>query len=463
MRIETNHRNTTPSPKLASQRTMKYKRITSRSESDAARQGEDADRRNTTCFRIIRKRRSIPNPNQSHPPFVSYSIKMNMALVVFLWILQQTMLVSTVLHVHGFSTRTNLPQRPIPWHLEYSPSPQRSSSSRTSSVSSVFASNSTWTSPLPIMTNHTLDQSATSLSSWIYPHCPQPTTRAENYIQSHPHTHTQQPIVGLVFHAWSQVLQWEESKYTTVLDYKCPFLRRRASDMLDALDSVLENLYKVTLLPHDTTSSTCWTPIAWRKDDRRLSETTTSSPKLLHLSDTQFAQLIHRDWKVHSQHQQHKGYYVTGRINTQLYANDCVFEGPDPDMPVKGLRKYANAAGSLFCPKTSTCELIQLEQIIVSLNEKEEEEPQQQYDLLQATWKFQGTLRFPWRPKLPTVYGTTTYHRRASDGLIERHAETWDNMNAWQAFWKTFVDARWTNTVEDDDDDDTTEISNNSE
>ena len=385
-----------------------------------------------------------------------------MALVVFLWILQQTMLVSTVLHVHGFSTRTNLPQRPIPWHLEYSPSPQRSSSSRTSSVSSVFASNSTWTSPLPIMTNHTLDQSATSLSSWIYPHCPQPTTRAENYIQSHPHTHTQQPIVGLVFHAWSQVLQWEESKYTTVLDYKCPFLRRRASDMLDALDSVLENLYKVTLLPHDTTSSTCWTPIAWRKDDRRLSETTTSSPKLLHLSDTQFAQLIHRDWKVHSQHQQHKGYYVTGRINTQLYANDCVFEGPDPDMPVKGLRKYANAAGSLFCPKTSTCELLRLEQI-VSSNEKEKEEPQQQYDLLQATWKFQGTLRLPWRPKLPTVYGTTTYHRRASDGLIERHAETWDNMNAWQAFWKTFVDARWTNTVEDDDDDDTTEISNNSE
>ena len=56
-------------------------------------------------------------------------------------------------------------------------------------------------------------------------------------------------------------------------------------------------------------------------------------------------------------------------------------------------------------------------------------------DLILAHWRMKGVLRLPWRPALPVVTGTTTYHRDA-DGLIYRHAETWD-MTVLQAFLYT--------------------------
>ena len=91
-------------------------------------------------------------------------------------------------------------------------------------------------------------------------------------------------------------------------------------------------------------------------------------------------------------------------------------------MPVRGLRKFLNAASHLFDAKRSHCELTSME---VHNDE----------GIIVAQWKFQGVLRLPWRPRMPTVVGETTY-RFDDDGLIESHIETWD-LSAQQAFLQT--------------------------
>jgi hypothetical protein len=96
-------------------------------------------------------------------------------------------------------------------------------------------------------------------------------------------------------------------------------------------------------------------------------------------------------------------------------------------MPVKGLRKYQNAASQLFDRHSSHCDLLTLK---IESN------------FIKATWKFNGTLRLPWRPQMPVVFGTTTYHIDAT-GLIFLHEETWDNMTAIRAFFETFLPNKW--------------------
>jgi hypothetical protein len=62
----------------------------------------------------------------------------------------------------------------------------------------------------------------------------------------------------------------------------------------------------------------------------------------------------------------------------------------------------------------------------------------------------EGVLRLPWRPSLPVWHGTTTYYRD-DNGLIYRHAETWE-LSVAQAFlktlWPALADRLWR---EDDD------------
>ena len=56
-----------------------------------------------------------------------------------------------------------------------------------------------------------------------------------------------------------------------------------------------------------------------------------------------------------------KGYYITGNLNATIFRDDCRFVGPDPDMPVQGLRKYLNAASQLFERSKSCAELLSLD------------------------------------------------------------------------------------------------------
>ncbi|KAL7559129.1 hypothetical protein ACA910_018371 [Epithemia clementina (nom. ined.)] len=165
-------------------------------------------------------------------------------------------------------------------------------------------------------------------------------------------------------------------------------------------------------------------------------------PKSYHLSTKELMNAIRADWKAPGttlvNHKKvHKGYYITGRLNTTLYQDDCWFDGPDPDLPIHGLRKYARAAAQLFCPKHSWAELISL-QAVANDHHKDNHHDTTTLTLV-ATWRLQGRLRLPWQPQLPLVQGTTTYQRHAETGLIARHVETWDNLTAWQAFVRTFL------------------------
>jgi hypothetical protein len=184
---------------------------------------------------------------------------------------------------------------------------------------------------------------------------------------------------------------------------KCPFMSRRVSDVLDTLDTVLRNglIQQPSLMGR---------PLAYRCE-------TDFQSKLLGLSLIQLADEIEKDWRQDTK----KGYYITGKLNKVLYRDDCLFDGPDPDMPVRGLRKYLNAASHLFDPRESTCDLLSLTV---------------ETSVVVARWRMQGTLRLPWRPTMPVVMGTTTYHTDG-DGLVRLHEETWD-VSVFQAFLQTF-------------------------
>eukprot|EP00429_Kryptoperidinium_foliaceum_P117239 CAMPEP_0176306672 /NCGR_PEP_ID=MMETSP0121_2-20121125/63618_1 /TAXON_ID=160619 /ORGANISM="Kryptoperidinium foliaceum, Strain CCMP 1326" /LENGTH=158 /DNA_ID=CAMNT_0017648419 /DNA_START=1 /DNA_END=473 /DNA_ORIENTATION=+ len=122
---------------------------------------------------------------------------------------------------------------------------------------------------------------------------------------------------------------------------------------------------------------------------------------------------VWRDWKPETG----KGYYITGKLTTACYRDDCLFSGPDPDMPIKGLRKYVGVAAHLFDFDQSRATLKSLEVVD---------------DTLVAEWRLRGILRLPWHPHLPTFSGKTVYHVD-TDGLIEQHEEFW-NISVAHAF-----------------------------
>jgi Uncharacterized conserved protein (DUF2358) len=191
--------------------------------------------------------------------------------------------------------------------------------------------------------------------------------------------------------------------YSRSLSIKCPFFRRRAADALDSLEMIVRFLIirhkSLDLLP----------PLSCRA---------TKAEKTKNLSLTQVKDIIQMDWQEHNS----KGYYITGRLTTSIYRDDCLFDGPDPDMPVKGLPKYLGSASQLFDRATSVAELISLQV--------------DEGNTIVATWRIQGTLRLPWHPSLPTMTGSTTYHLD-DDGLVYLHKETWD-LSVPEVFLRTF-------------------------
>ena len=198
-----------------------------------------------------------------------------------------------------------------------------------------------------------------------------------------------------------------ESSYKKALSWKCPFLRRRASDILDTADMLIR-----LLLVRDRTSLLGLPP------SLRGVEGPLRREKSLQLTREELVEVIRKDWRQ----QNNKGYYVTGRLSTDIYRDDCLFDGPDPDMPVKGLRKFLNAASQLFDQRQSHAELLDLRidgEVIV------------------ARWRFKGTLHLPWKPRMPEVIGSTTYFMD-EDSLIYKHTESWD-ISAYQAFFWTLM------------------------
>jgi hypothetical protein len=103
-------------------------------------------------------------------------------------------------------------------------------------------------------------------------------------------------------------------------------------------------------------------------------------------------------------------YYVTGRLTAGLYREDCVFDGPDPDVPVRGLRKYVDATRGLFFRPASKVELLAIEEDGAGG--------------VVAWWRLEGVLNLPWRPAIKPYTGRTRYVFDA-DGLVLRHEEEW--------------------------------------
>ena len=193
-----------------------------------------------------------------------------------------------------------------------------------------------------------------------------------------------------------------ESMYHKTGGIKCPFFRRRASDILDAADMMARFL----VVRHKSLDL----PLGMRVSAKFME-------KNKNLEINKIFNIILRDWRI----QNDKGYYISGKLNTTIYREDCLFDGPDPDMPVRGLRKFLNAASQLFEYSSSRAELKTLRV----------ENPK----LLVAEWRMEGVLRLPWHPVLPEWGGTTFYHLD-EENLIYLHEETWD-MSVAEAFIRT--------------------------
>jgi hypothetical protein len=140
--------------------------------------------------------------------------------------------------------------------------------------------------------------------------------------------------------------------YSKSLSIKCPFFRRRMADLLDGVDMMM----RFVVIRHKSLDL-IGPPPGCRS---------TQMSKLKHrnLSMEDRLQTIRHDWRTDTD----KGYYITGRLNTTMYRDDCLFYGPDPDMPVRGLRKYLNAASHLFDHASSSAELLSLETKMIEDN-----------------------------------------------------------------------------------------------
>jgi len=121
-------------------------------------------------------------------------------------------------------------------------------------------------------------------------------------------------------------------------DIPCPFFRRRVADVIDNVAMIAQFLVirhksLFNVMPLELEIPGC------RAIGRHvLTNPDGSVCKYKNLPSDQLCQIIKKDWSVENS----KGYYITGRLNSTIYRDDCLFDGPDPDMPVKGLRKVCS-------------------------------------------------------------------------------------------------------------------------
>jgi hypothetical protein len=139
-----------------------------------------------------------------------------------------------------------------------------------------------------------------------------------------------------------------------------------------------------------------------------------AEPKRTMLPHAQLADAIQNDLL-------HKQYYVTGHLTSSIYADDCFFDAPDPDMPVRGVVRYADALSGLFDPETSRIELLSFEEVDGGFA---------------ARWRLEGHLQLPWRPPIKPFTGRTLYELD-DERLICRHTEEW-SISAVDAFVSVF-------------------------
>lgn len=209
---------------------------------------------------------------------------------------------------------------------------------------------------------------------------------------------------------------------------KCPFFRRRAADIIDNIAMVARFLlirHKSLLneIPLELEVPGC----------KAIGRHVLTNPdgtvrKYKNLPSDEIYQVINEDWGDNG-----KGYYITGKLNSTIYRDDCLFDGPDPDMPVRGLRKYLAAASQLFDSKESSAQLLELKSF--------DKHGKYGYGMIEARWRIEGKLMLPWKPIIKPWTGWTKYHID-KDGMIAFHEEGWD-ISVFEAFVGTMFPVTW--------------------
>jgi hypothetical protein len=258
-----------------------------------------------------------------------------------------------------------------------------------------------------------------------------PYTQQDQYLRETAIDKDSQLYISLMVY-FRKLNEW----YTNVNSkVRCPFFRRRFSDAIDSLammgrflvirhKSVLSDPSFTALLGYEYTVPGCL-PLNEKVKTHNLKGQDEihagNQEKLKGLSLESVENLIKQDW-LGKHPSGSRGYYITGKLSSQIYRNDCFFNGPDPDMPVRGLRKYLSAAAHLFDQGKSHAEMLD-----ISRNEENR--------TVTVKWLLGGILMLPWRPKVNDWTGSTTYFLDP-DGLIYKHNEEW-NISVWEAFIST--------------------------
>jgi hypothetical protein len=193
---------------------------------------------------------------------------------------------------------------------------------------------------------------------------------------------------------------------------KCPFFRRRIADIIDNLAMVLKFLiirHKSILndIPVELLEVPGCKAMGARNPDGSVCKQT-------YLNLEELRDVLEEDWSIET----NRGYYITGRLTSTIYRDDCLFDGPDPDMPVRGLRKYLAAASHLFEARKSFAKLHKLSIV-------DDDGGKFGNGVIEAHWELGGVLMLPWRPEVKPWSGWTRYHFD-NDGLVAYHEEGWD-------------------------------------
>ena len=141
-----------------------------------------------------------------------------------------------------------------------------------------------------------------------------------------------------------------------------------------------------------------------------------TAQKTRHLAIEEIMQRIQDDW-TGGVAGEDKGYYITGKLDSTIYRDDCLFTGPDPDMPVRGLRKYLSAAAQLFDSRQSYANMLSIK--------SHENGGQRGKGMIEVTWRLGGVIQLPWHPTVEPWTGKTYYHMD-EEGLVYMHEEGWD-------------------------------------
>eukprot|EP00747_Dinoflagellata_sp_TGD_P170513 gnl/TRDRNA2_/TRDRNA2_202271_c0_seq1.p1 gnl/TRDRNA2_/TRDRNA2_202271_c0~~gnl/TRDRNA2_/TRDRNA2_202271_c0_seq1.p1 ORF type:complete len:283 (+),score=48.36 gnl/TRDRNA2_/TRDRNA2_202271_c0_seq1:63-911(+) len=115
------------------------------------------------------------------------------------------------------------------------------------------------------------------------------------------------------------------------------------------------------------------------------------------------------------------GYFISGDIRPEIFADDCRFVDPTND--VASLARYKKALEILFDPRKSEISLLQ--------------KPVVDGEFINAEIASSGVLKLPWSPRIDPWSSRIRWRVDQSSGLIVEQAQVW-NITAGDALLQTF-------------------------